>query len=163
MFGGNSPGAIPPPAFKYVWVSAQTYYFGVKMQAGNKTELFDSQGRRIYFYEIYGYEHSVMYMSHIKVSKTELDELVKRSKLAQKRAREFQQQFDSRPDIEVLWERMAKGDETACQEYEAILKIEGVDNKAEEIQGNPLSQQLEDRFCMVQIEPEAKSFEDIHL
>ena len=117
-------------------------------------ELFDAKGERVYLYDIYGYEHSTIYVSRQKVSQAELNDLLAGFYLDQNKARKFDQEWEKQPRIEALYE---------AQNFDEIYRlkeVEGVDAERDRIEGVDLPERLFAEFGMLRISCEQKIFED---
>ena len=94
-------------------------------------ELFDAKGERVYLYDIYGYEHSTIYVSRQKVSQAELNDLLAGFYLDQ--------------NIDEIYR---------------LKEVEGVDAERDRIEGVDLPERLFAEFGMLRISCEQKIFED---
>lgn len=117
-------------------------------------ELFDANGERVYLYDIYGYEHSVIYVSRQQISESELKDLLDRCYQDQAKSRKFDREWEDQPRIKALY------DQDNFDEVARLRVAEGIDAKSEELEGPDLAERLFSEFGMLRVACEQKIFED---
>lgn len=122
-------------------------------------ELFDSQGQRVYLYDIYGYEHSRIYVSREKFSEEEIAAVVKGAKDDERAAWEFDRKwFENDPEAQEL--DTDDLDNYPIDEIERLRRDENIYEKMEEISGKDLEERLFEQFGMLRIALQESVFED---